>query len=155
MPSRAHTAATVRQQLDWSVPHVMSVSAPCASASPIRNSSLRILLPVSRSPVRSSRLIHSSTPSSAERRSSLRSGVGVYASSMRGMGGAEAAISVTISRKKIARVVLRAVRGGGLAQQPPHHEGVAHGIIPVVVVEQDVDLFALLRELLDLRHQRA
>src|SRR2546423_2837008 len=96
-PSRAHTAATQRQQLDCSVPHVISVSAFWASASPTRNSSLRILLPVSSSPVRSSRLTQSSTPSSTESRSSLRSGVGAYASSTRGIGGGGVGLENTIS----------------------------------------------------------
>src|ERR1700693_5676030 len=82
-PSRAATAETARQQFDWSVPTVMRVSAPCARASPTRNSSLRILLPDSRRPVRSSRFMYSSTPSRRDRRSSFMMGVGARASSMR------------------------------------------------------------------------
>src|SRR2546421_11194813 len=112
-PSRAHTAATQRQQLDCSVPHVISVSAFWASASPTRNSSLRILLPVSSSPVRSSRLTHSSTPSSAESRSSFRSGVGAYASSTRGIGGGGGAPGTPIPSGKGARAGLGARGGGG------------------------------------------
>src|SRR5712664_2591915 len=149
-PSRAHTAATQRQQLDCSVPHVISVSAFWASASPTRNSSLRILLPVSSSPVRSSRLIHNSTPSSAESRSSFRSGVGAYASSTRGIGGADVAIEVTISSKQVAWQGF--VR---LTEQLLQHERVAHRIVAVVVVERDVDLSRLVGRLLDLRHQLA
>src|SRR2546427_6540124 len=137
-PSRAHTAATHRQQLDCSVPHVIRVSARWASASPTRNSSLRILLPVSSSPVRSSRLTHSSTPSSAESRSSFRSGVGAYASSTRGIGGAGVAIKNTISSEE-----------GGLqsmaARHPPppqplHHQGGGAPGIPGVVFLRDLEL---------------
>src|SRR5688572_6433127 len=153
MPSRAHTAATQRQQLDWSVPHVMSVSAFCASASPTRNSSLRILLPVSRSPVRSSRLTHSSTPISAERRSSFSSGVGACASSTRGMGGAERAISATISGEQVAWQGIGPVHG--LAEEPLQHPGVAYRVVPVVVVERDVHLLRLAGRLLDLGQQAA
>src|SRR3989442_6172659 len=152
-PSRAHTAATHRQQLDCSVPHVIRVSARWASASPTRNSSLRILLPVSSSPVRSSRLTHSSTPSSAESRSSFRSGVGAYASSTRGIGGGGAAIETTISGEEVAWQGMAA--GHGLPEQLLHHQGVAHRVIAVVVVERDVDLLRLAGGLVDLRHQLA
>src|SRR5256886_9729101 len=152
-PSRAHTAATQRQQLDCSVPHVISVSAFWASASPTRNSSLRILLPVSSSPVRSSRLTHSSTPSSAESRSSFRSGVGAYASSTRGIGGAEVAMETTISGEEVAWQGLAA--GDGLAEHFPQHQRVAHRVIAVVVVERDVHLFGLAGGFVDLRHQLA
>src|SRR6267378_4802273 len=152
-PSRAHTAATQRQQLDCSVPHVISVSAFWASASPTRNSSLRILLPVSSSPVRSSRLTQSSTPSSTESRSSFRSGVGAYASSTRGIGGAEVAMETTISGEEVAWQGL--ATGDGLAEHFPQHQRVAHGVIAVVVVERDVYLLGLAGGLVDLRHQLA
>src|SRR2546428_4371739 len=151
-PSRAHTAATHRQQLDCSVPHVIRVSALWASASPTRNSSLRILLPVSSSPVRSSRLTHSSTPSSAESRSSFRSGVGAYASSTRGIGGADVAIETTISGEEVA---WQGIAPHVLPEQLLHHQGVAHRVIAVVVVERDVDLLRLAGGLVDLRHQLA
>src|SRR5438445_12504277 len=152
-PSRAHTAAPHRRQWDCSVPHVIRVSARWASASPTRNSSLRILLPVSSSPVRSSRLTQSSTPSSTESRSSLRSGVGAYASSTRGIGGAEVAIQATISGEEVAWQGL--APGDGLAEHFPQHQRVAHGVIAVVVVERDVHLFGLAGGLVDLRHQPA
>src|SRR2546421_4670953 len=152
-PSRAHTAATQRQQLDCSVPHVISVSAFWASASPTRNSSLRILLPVSSSPVRSSRLTHSSTPSSAESRSSFRSGVGAYASSTRGIGGADVAMETTISGEEVAWQGL--ATGDGLAKHFPQHQRVAHGVIAVGVVERDGYLLGLAGGLVDLRHQLA
>src|SRR2546422_1921517 len=142
-PSRAHTAATQRQQLDCSVPHVISVSAFWASASPTRNSSLRILLPVSSSPVRSSRLTHSSTPSSAESRSSFRSGVGAYASSTRGIGGGGGGIENTISGGEGAWEG-KAARHG-VPQQLLHHQGGAHPGIAGVVVLRDVDLLPLPR----------
>src|SRR5689334_20191675 len=147
-PSRAHTAATQRQQLDCSVPHVMSVSAFCARASPTRNSSLRILFPVSRSPVRSSRFTHSSVPSSADRRSSLSSGVGAYARSTRGIGGADVTIETTISGKEVAWQGLRR-----LAEQPLEHQRVAHRIVAIVVVEGDVDLLGVRRRFVDLGDQ--
>src|SRR5262249_15853040 len=147
-PSRAHTAATHRQQLDCSVPHVMSVSAFWASASPTRNSTLRILLPASSSPVRAPRLTQCPPPSTAASRSSLSSGVGAYASSTRGIGGAAVAIQFTISGKEVARQGIR-----GLAEQPLQHQGVTHRIIAVVVVEGDVHLFGVVGDLVDLGHQ--
>src|SRR5262249_11498792 len=118
--------------------------------SPTRNSSLRILLPVSSSPVRSSRLTQSSMPSSADKRSSLSSGVGAYASSTRGIGGAAVAIQVTISGKEVARQGIRL-----LAEQPLQHQCVTHRIITVVVVEGDVHLFGVVHGLIDLGHQLA
>src|SRR5919109_924844 len=149
-PSRAHTAATQRQQLDCNVPHVISVSAFWASASPTRNSSLRILLPVSSRPVRSSRFTHSSTPSSVERRSSLSSGVGAYASSTRGIGGADVAIEITISGKEVAwQGMMR------LAEQALEHQRVAHRIIAIVVVERDEHLLGLAGRVVDFRRQLA
>ena len=75
-PRRAATADTARQQFDWSVPHVMRVSAFWARASPIRNSSLRTLLPDSSRPVRSSRFTHSSGPSSSGQALELEEGRG-------------------------------------------------------------------------------
>ena len=44
-PRCAATAATCRVWLDWKPPIDTSVSAPCASASGTRYSSLRVLLP--------------------------------------------------------------------------------------------------------------
>src|SRR5688572_17379974 len=152
IPSRAATAATQRQQFDCSVPHVMSVSAFCASASPTRNSSLRILLPVSSRPVRSSRLTQISTPTSAESRSSFRSGVGASASSIRGIGGAESAISATISSEQVA---WQGIGHVDLTEQALQHARVAHGIVAIVVVEGDVDLVGGVGRLLDLRQQLA
>src|SRR3989475_7417087 len=136
-PSRAHTAATHRQQLDCSVPHVIRVSALWASASPTRNSSLQILLPVSSSPVRSSRLTHSSTPSSAESRSSFRSGVGAYASSTRGIGGGARGLKNTISREKGAPQS-KAPRAPP-PRQPLHHHGASPPGNAGGVVVPDVD----------------
>src|SRR4030095_6437054 len=150
-PSRAETEATARQQLDCSVPQVMRVSPPWASASPIRTSSLRILLPVSSRPVKSSRLIHSSRPSSADRRSSFSSGVGTCASSMRGIGGAEVAIRSLYSGEQVPRKRNLARR---LSEQALEHEGVPHRIVAVVVVEGDEDFLAVLRPSLALAIQR-
>ena len=62
MPNLAAAAAVWRAWLDWVAPWVMSVSAPLATASPIRNSSLRVLLPPVDRPVQSSRLIHRRGP---------------------------------------------------------------------------------------------
>src|SRR4029450_1987112 len=149
-PSRAETAATARQQLDCSVPQVMRVSAPWASASPTRNSSLRILLPVSSRPVKSSRLSHSSRPSSADRRSSFSSGVGTCASSMGGIGGAEVAIRSLYSGEQVPRKRNLARR---LPEQALEHQGVAHGIVAVVVVEGDEDFLAVLGHCRELGQQ--
>src|SRR5258708_34030274 len=56
---------------------VMTVSASCARASAIRNSSLRVLLPPVARPVWSSRLIHRRGPPKASlRRGMASSGVG-------------------------------------------------------------------------------
>src|SRR2546425_7146968 len=151
-PRRAATADTARQQLDWSVPQVMSVSARWARASPTRNSSFRILLPLSNSPVRSSRLTHSSTPSSRDRRSSLRIGVGPSANSTRGIEGAAVAIEPTISGPPLQwQASLPERRRHGLTEQPLHHERVHHRVIPVVVVERDEDLLGLALKRLHLR----
>src|SRR4051812_4832816 len=108
----------------------------------MRNSSLRILLPVSSNPVRSSRLTQISTPTSADRRSSLSSGGGVCAGSIRGIGGAEVAMSATISSEEVAWQGIGRV---GLAEEPLHHARIAHRVIAVVVVEGDVDLVGCLR----------
>src|SRR5262245_49896765 len=150
-PSRAETAATARQQLDCSVPQVMSVSAPWASASPTRNSSLRILLPVSSRPVKSSRLSHSSMPSSADRRSSFSNGVGACASSMRGIGGAAVVIRSLYSAEQVGR---KRNLARGLPEQALEHEGIADGIVAVVVVEGHEHFLALLGERAQLRHER-
>jgi hypothetical protein len=57
MPRCAATAATCRVWFDWMPPMVTSVSQPCASASGIRYSSLRVLLPPKARPLlQSSRL---------------------------------------------------------------------------------------------------
>ena len=45
MPNFAAAAAVCRAWFDWVAPCVMTMSAFFASASPIRNSSLRVLLP--------------------------------------------------------------------------------------------------------------
>src|SRR5689334_6094977 len=63
----------------------MTVSASCARASAIRNSSLRVLLPPVASPVWSSRLIHKFGPPSASlRRGIASSAVGRWARGRRG-----------------------------------------------------------------------
>src|SRR5215471_15713724 len=142
-PSRAATAETARQQFDWRVPQVISVSARWAMASPTRNSSLRILLPVSSRPVRSSRLSQSSTPSSRDSRSSLSKGVGAQASSTRGMGEATADITATISGEQVGWQGIDALGRRGLTEQALHHERVAHGVVAVVVVERHEDLVRL------------
>src|SRR2546428_5092235 len=92
-------------------------------------------------------------PSSAESRSSFRSGVGAYASSTRGLGGADVAIETTISGEEVAWQGMAA--GHGLPEQLLHHQGVALRVIAVVVVERDVDLLRLAGDLVDLRHQLA
>ena len=62
-PSRAATAATWRVWLDCTPPIETSVSAPWASASGTRYSSLRVLLPPKASPeLQSSRLAQIFTP---------------------------------------------------------------------------------------------
>mmetsp|Transcript_3268 Transcript_3268/g.11031 ORF Transcript_3268/g.11031 Transcript_3268/m.11031 type:complete len:205 (-) Transcript_3268:272-886(-) len=63
-PTSRAAAAVARQWLDWIPPMVMTQSQPAASASRIRNSSLRTLFPESSRPVMSSRLITQRTPSS-------------------------------------------------------------------------------------------
>ena len=75
-PSMAAAIAVARQWLDCAPPQVRTVSASCAMASVSTNSSLRILLPESALPVRSSLFINISTPSFALRRGSGCSGVG-------------------------------------------------------------------------------
>ena len=75
--------AVARQWFDCSPPQVMTVSAPSAAASAKRNSSLRILLPDSDEPVRSSRLTSSSTPSLFDSRRAGSTGVGRRARLMR------------------------------------------------------------------------
>src|SRR5262245_6515344 len=155
MPSRAATADAARQQLDCSVPQVISVSARSASASPTRNSSLRILLPLSSNPVRSSRLTHSSTPSSADNRSSLIKGVGPNASSTRGIETAVLAMLPTISGTAVEwQGTLRGWRRIRLAEEPSEHKRVADRIVAVVVVERDEDVVGLARQRFDLRQQR-
>src|SRR5262245_25459329 len=154
-PRRAATAETARQQLDWRGPQVIRVSARWAMASPTRNSSLRILLPVSRRPVRSSRLIHSSTPSSRDRRSSLSSGVGVNASSTRGIGTEATDIIATISGEQVRWQGIGALGRRRLTEETLHHERVAHRVVPVVVVEQDEDLVRLDGQRLRLRGELA
>ncbi|MDN3359814.1 hypothetical protein QWU11_45075 [Actinomadura sp. DC4] len=67
-PLIAAPAATVRAWFDWAAPTVTRQSAPKSRASPSRNSSFRILLPPSATPVRSSRLSHTSAPIEAENR---------------------------------------------------------------------------------------
>src|SRR6185312_6240592 len=62
MPNFAAAAAVWRAWLDWVAPWVMIVSAPWSAASPIRNSSLRVLLPPVARPVQSSRLIQRRGP---------------------------------------------------------------------------------------------
>jgi hypothetical protein len=82
-PSLTAAASVMRQWLDWGAPQVMRVSAPWASASATRNSSLRVLLPPGNSPSMSSRLIQTSGPwppgqvaaSAAEKRGRGSSGV--------------------------------------------------------------------------------
>ena len=69
-PSLAAAASVSRQWLDCGAPTVISVSAPCASASATRNSSLRVLLPPPARPSRSSRLMNSCGP--PERRRQAR-----------------------------------------------------------------------------------
>src|SRR5436309_2809799 len=86
-------------------------------------------------------------------RSSSRSGVGAYASSTRGIGGADVAIETTISGEEVAWQGMAA--GHRLPEQLLHHQGVAHRVIAVVVVERDVDLLSLAGGLVDLRHQLA
>ncbi len=62
MPRCAATAATWRVWFDCTPPIDTSVSAPCAIASGIRYSSLRVLLPPNASPLlQSSRFAYSST----------------------------------------------------------------------------------------------
>ena len=52
----------MRQWLDCGAPQVITVSAPWANASAIRNSSLRVLLPPGNRPSMSSRLIQTFGP---------------------------------------------------------------------------------------------
>jgi hypothetical protein len=78
-PCCAAVNAVARQWFDCSPPQVTSVSAPPRSASANRNSSLRILLPDSSVPVRSSRLTNSSTPKCSLLRGRKLSGVGARA----------------------------------------------------------------------------
>ena len=61
-PSFTAAASVMRQWLHCGAPQVISVSAPCASASATRNSSLRVLLPPGNRPSMSSRLIQTSGP---------------------------------------------------------------------------------------------
>ena len=61
-PSFTAAARVMRQWFDCGAPQVISVSAPCASASATRNSSLRVLLPPGMRPSRSSRLTQTSGP---------------------------------------------------------------------------------------------
>src|SRR5688572_23996954 len=65
-------------------PPVTTTSAPHARASPSRYSSLRALLPPRPTPVRSSRLTHTSTPSASDSRGAAWSGVGRVARRTRG-----------------------------------------------------------------------
>jgi len=59
-PNLAHEMAVERQWLLVAMPHEIIVSAPRASASAIKNSNFRTLLPVREAPVWSSRLMKSS-----------------------------------------------------------------------------------------------
>src|SRR5436190_11652632 len=82
-------AAVIRAWLDCTAPVVITDVAPCSRASPIRNSSLRALLPPRASPVRSSRFNrmrgHRAGPPSASRNPAASvSGVGSTASLTRG-----------------------------------------------------------------------
>src|SRR6266487_2952978 len=82
-------AAVIRAWLDCTAPVVITHVAPCSRASPIRNSSLRALLPPRASPVRSSRFNrmrgHRAGPPSASRSPAASvSGVGSTASLTRG-----------------------------------------------------------------------
>src|ERR1700743_3160611 len=81
-----HAAATVcLAWLDWVAPWVMTVSAPLATASAIRNSSLRVLLPPLDRPVQSSRLIQRRGPPSLLLRFFIgSSGVGRWPRRIRG-----------------------------------------------------------------------
>src|SRR5687768_13826011 len=70
--------------LDPGPPPVTTTSAPQARASPRRNSSLRALLPPRPTPVRSSRLTHTSRPSASDSRGAAWRGVGRVARRTRG-----------------------------------------------------------------------
>src|SRR5437763_1899344 len=86
-PRRAAAAAVSCTWLEPAPPPVTSVSAPRASASPQRNSSLRALLPPRRCPVRSSRLTHTSRPTASDSRGAVSNGVGSVANGVRGRSG--------------------------------------------------------------------
>ena len=67
MPRILAAAVTCRAEFDCASSPAMKTSAFWDTASAIRNSRLRVLLPPKASPVRSSRLTRKSTPRSAER----------------------------------------------------------------------------------------
>ena len=76
-PRAAAAAAVWRQWFDCAAPAVITASQRFASASAMRNSSLRVLLPPKASPLRSSRLIQRrGPPSRPESRFISTSGVG-------------------------------------------------------------------------------
>src|SRR4030095_10343586 len=76
-PRAAAAAAVCRQWFDCAAPAVITASQRFASASAMRNSSLRVLLPPKASPLRSSRLIQRrGPPSRLESRCISTSGVG-------------------------------------------------------------------------------
>ena len=85
MPILAAIATVWRAWLDWVAPCVMMVSAPCLTASAIKNSSLRVLLPPVLKPVQSSRLMYRLGPPSASvMRGMNSSGVGPWVMRTRG-----------------------------------------------------------------------
>ena len=85
IPSRAPAAESCRQWFDCAADPYTMQSAPSRSASAMRNSSMRVLLPPNASPVRSSRLTRMrGPPRSAENRSASSRGVGSFASDTRG-----------------------------------------------------------------------
>ena len=115
-PHRRAAAAVMRAWFDCTAPVVTTVVARSASASPMRNSSLRALLPPRPRPVRSSRLTRmrgqaARPPSASRSRTASSSGVGCRASGTRGRAArAEARASkVTGAANRRARLCHRAV----------------------------------------------
>ncbi len=94
-PSLAATAATCRVWLDCTPPIETSVSAPCASASGTRYSSLRVLFPPKASPeLQSSRLAQIAAPPRwAVSRSSGCTGLGPNSSGYRGKSARDTSVT--------------------------------------------------------------
>jgi hypothetical protein len=108
MPSLAAKAAVWRAWFDCVAPWVITISAPIACASAIRNSSLRVLLPPVERPVQSSRLIQiSGPPRSRLSRSSRSSGVGRWARKTRGKRARCMCVLLTFAYRTVAGRFLR------------------------------------------------